>query len=102
LYLYLFDFGIFTFGIVKAAQRDRDSALKTKNYIREYRAFLERLRQARADAGLTQNVVAHRISRPQSFVSKAESGERRVDFVELQHFARIYKKPISYFQTPRN
>jgi hypothetical protein len=36
--------------------------------------------------------------RPQSFVSKAESGERRVDFVELRHLARIYKKPLSFFE----
>jgi len=32
-------------------------------------------------------------------VSKCESGERRVDFVELRYFARIYKKPISYFES---
>jgi hypothetical protein len=35
-------------------------------------------------------------------VSKAESGERRVDFVELQLLARIYRKPISFFQTIRS
>ena len=35
---------------------------------------------------------------PISFLSKCESGERRVDFVELQHLARIYRKPLSYFQ----
>ncbi len=38
------------------------------------------------------------MGRPQSFVSKCESGERRVDFVELQYFARTYKKPLSFFQ----
>ncbi len=37
------------------------------------------------------------LDRPQSFVSKLESGERRVDFVELQALAKIYKKPLSFF-----
>lgn len=76
----------------------KGSQLKTKSYIREYRLFLQKLRQARADARLTQTEVARLMSRPQSFVSKAESGERRVDFVELQFLARIYKKPIFFFQ----
>jgi hypothetical protein len=31
------------------------------------------------------------LSRPQSFVSKSESGERRVDFVELVYLAKIYQ-----------
>jgi transcriptional regulator with XRE-family HTH domain len=41
----------------------------------------------RHDAGLTQVQVARKMSRPQSFGSKIESGERRVDFVELQYLA---------------
>jgi hypothetical protein len=40
------------------------------------------------------------LSRPQSFVSKSESGERRVDFVELLQLARIYKKSIRFFEIP--
>lgn len=47
----------------------------------------ERLRQilveARTAAGLTQTELARRLQRPQSFVSKYESGERRLDVVEL-------------------
>ena len=31
------------------------------------------------------------------FISKCESGERRVDFVELQEIAKTYRKTISYF-----
>ena len=73
--------------------------LKSREYVRRYRAFLQRLKQARQDAGLTQMQVARVLNRPQSFVSKFESGERRVDFVELQYLARIYKKPLAYFQT---
>ena len=66
-------------------------------YSTRYQNFLERLRAARHKAGLTQSEVATRLGRPQSFVSKCESGERRVDVVELDDFAKIYGKPISYF-----
>ena len=42
-----------------------------------------RLRKARTDAGLRQTDVAERLGTPQSFVSKYEIGERRLDLVEL-------------------
>ena len=73
--------------------------LKTRDYIREYRLFLKRLKQARLDAGMTQGDVAKLLSRPQSFISKSESGERRVDFIELLHLAKIYGKPLGFFET---
>jgi transcriptional regulator with XRE-family HTH domain len=66
-------------------------------YEEQYRAFLRRLRQARQDAGLTQEEVASRLGKPQSFVSKCESGERRVDVIELVRFASIYGKPLEFF-----
>jgi transcriptional regulator with XRE-family HTH domain len=56
----------------------------------EYRGFLRRLRAARERAGLTQVDVARRLKRPQSYVSKSESGERRVDVVEAAELARLY------------
>ena len=56
-------------------------------YPQEYREFLERLRSARQEANLTQEDVAAYFNKPQSFVSKSESGERRVDPVELRHLA---------------
>ena len=62
-----------------------------------YREFLERLRAARREAGLTQEDVAVQLRKPQSFVSKCESGERRVDIVELERLAALYDKPIPYF-----
>lgn len=63
----------------------------------QYQRFLEQLRAARKAAGLTQADVARRLGRPQSFVSKCESGERRVDVVELAAFARLYRKPLRSF-----
>ena len=67
-------------------------------YSDRYQLFLEKLRQARLEAGLTQVEVASTMGKPQSYVSKCESGERRVDFVELLDFAQLYKKPIEYFE----
>jgi transcriptional regulator with XRE-family HTH domain len=60
-----------------------------------YDRFLELLRKAREDSGLTQTEVAQKMGRPQSFVSKCESGERRVDVVELMEFCALYKKSVA-------
>lgn len=48
-------------------------------------------------AGLTQVQVAASLGLPQSFVSKCESGERRIDAVELERFAKLYGKPVAFF-----
>lgn len=53
---------------------------------------------ARAERKLTQRQVAKKLERPPSFVAKIESGERRVDFIELQVLASLYGKPLSFFQ----
>lgn len=67
-----------------------------------YRAFLVRLRRARAEAGLTQTEVARAMSKPQSFVSKCEAGERRVDVVELARFAKLYGRSLEDFVPMRS
>lgn len=54
----------------------------------EYERFRKRLIAARKAAGLTQTQVATRLSRPQSFVSKYERGERRLDLVEFVEVAK--------------
>jgi transcriptional regulator with XRE-family HTH domain len=63
----------------------------------DYRKFLERFKKARKDSGLNLKQVAKKLKRPQSYVSKCEKGERRVDVVELSRFAALYKKPLTYF-----
>ena len=66
-------------------------------FTKDYKEIINRLKQARIDAGLSQQAVADKLGKPQSYVSKIESGERRLDVAELNKFARIYKKPHSYF-----
>ena len=55
-------------------------------YTREYSLFLEQLKNAREKKGLTQIEVAEKLGQTQSFVSKVERGERRLDIVELRAF----------------
>ena len=62
-----------------------------------YKAFLKRLLAAREKAGLTQGEAAHHLGVPQSRLSRMESGERRIDVIELADLARLYGKPVSYF-----
>jgi transcriptional regulator with XRE-family HTH domain len=52
-------------------------------FSREYRALCRLLRECRLDLGLTQADLSQQLGRPQSFVSKYEVGERRLDVVEL-------------------
>lgn len=46
------------------------------------------MRAAREARGVTQQELARRLGKPQSYVSKAEMGERRLDVVEYLHFMR--------------
>jgi ribosome-binding protein aMBF1 (putative translation factor) len=64
---------------------------------RAYDAFRKRLREARQRAGLTQSEVAIELKTDQSIICKCESGERRVDYIELKEFARLYKVPLTFF-----
>lgn len=64
-----------------------------------YDEFLVKLRQARLDAGFTQVEVAMALDQHHAFISRCETGERRVDFVEVQIFAELYGKDVGYFLT---
>ncbi|HEV2913187.1 MAG TPA: helix-turn-helix transcriptional regulator [Pyrinomonadaceae bacterium] len=71
--------------------------MRKKIYTEKYQSFLSRLREARKEKGLTQTEVASMLGKPQSYVTKCETGERRVDIVELADFARVYEKSLDYF-----
>jgi transcriptional regulator with XRE-family HTH domain len=66
-------------------------------YSKEHRSLVERLKKARKEIGLDQSEVAKLLGVSQSYVSKLESGQRRIDIVQLKTFARIYGKNIDYF-----
>lgn len=64
-------------------------------WTKEYADFIKKLRQARLDAGLKQIEVAKKMKRPQSYISRVESGEYRLDIIEVKRFAKLYKKDIN-------
>jgi len=66
-------------------------------YTNEYKNVVKKLRKARNDAGLMQVDIAKKLKKPQSYISKIERGERRVDIAELSILAKIYKKSLDYF-----
>jgi transcriptional regulator with XRE-family HTH domain len=57
-------------------------------------ALCRLLREHRERAGLRQVDVAQRVGEPQSFVSKYESGERRLDLVELHQVCIALDLPM--------
>jgi len=63
------------------------------------RRLVSLLARARRESGLTQAQLAARLHRPQSFVSKIESGERRLDVVELVEVLRaLHCDPVRFFR----
>lgn len=60
-----------------------------------------RLREAREYLNLSQDEVAKRIGIARAAISLIESGQRRVDALELAKFARVYQRPVSYFTSEK-
>jgi transcriptional regulator with XRE-family HTH domain len=55
-------------------------------HLAQYATFLKTFREARRRKSITQVDLAERVGETQSFISKCERGERRIDLVELRTF----------------
>ena len=71
--------------------------MKKSIHTKERAVFVKRLKQAREEAGLTQVDVAEKLGCSQSWVSKIELGELRVEAIWLARLAKLYGRDISYF-----
>ncbi len=71
--------------------------MKKSIHTKEYAVFVEKLKTARLEAGLTQTQAANKLGRPQSHISNVETGQQRVDVVELKRFAKLYDIDINFF-----
>ncbi|MDZ5111798.1 helix-turn-helix transcriptional regulator [Pseudomonas putida] len=57
----------------------------------------EALKQMRLEAQLTQSDLAKRLGKPQSYVSKYESGERRLDIIEIDEVCQATGQTLTSF-----
>ena len=72
--------------------------IKTKSKILSQRKILRALlKQLRTNAQLTQADLARKLKQPQSFVSKYESGERRLDILELRSICAVLGMSLTDF-----
>lgn len=56
-----------------------------------YNTFIELMKRARRDAGMTQQQVADALKAQQSYIAKFERGERRLDLIEFLDLAAALK-----------
>jgi len=66
-------------------------------FTREYRALLRLLRETRQAADVTQTQLAKSLGQSQSFISKCERGERRLDVIQLRTICHILGTTLSEF-----
>lgn len=61
----------------------------TSVYSDDYQSVISAMKQARVRQNITQTAIATALGRPQSFIAKVESGERRLDVVEFIRLAQL-------------
>ena len=73
--------------------------MQKSTFTREYRVFLDTLKDCRQKAQLSQIALAAKLDQSQSFVSKCERGESRVDVIQLRVFCRAFGITLPAFVT---
>jgi transcriptional regulator with XRE-family HTH domain len=71
--------------------------MRKSQHTTEYKRVLVALREARRKSGLKQAEVAEKLGAYANFISKVESGERRVDVVELAALCKVYRVDLVDF-----
>jgi len=66
-------------------------------FTESHKYLVNQLIKARKQAMLRQQDAARKLSRTQSYISKIESGQRRIDTVQLKELAAVYKKKMRFF-----
>jgi len=94
--LLIFHFGIFQYVIYHTGEGSQTYMEKTI-FSEGHKSLVDKLIKARTGLGLKQADVAKLLGRTQSYVSKIEAGQRRINIIQLKEFAKIYKKTLNFF-----
>ena len=84
-------------GIRKEMETRKSRKARTVPFQKTYDSILSKLIKAREEAGLNQRQVSEELGFSHSFLSKCETGDRRIDVIELLQLAKLYGKAPSYF-----
>ena len=76
---------------------NKSTPMEKSIYTQEHKYLIKQLKKARLAAGLDQKEVAQKLGRTQSYVSKIESGQWRIDVIQLKEFSELYRRKLSYF-----
>ena len=74
-----------------------ETDLRLQNDADQRRELGDRLREARKYLGLKQEEVATYLKIPRTALTDIESGQRKVDAIELARLAKLYRQPVGYF-----
>lgn len=66
-------------------------------YSNDYKFLTKQLKSSRLEARLTQKEVADLLGKTQSYISKVEMGQIRIDVIQLKEIAKLYNKNLDYF-----
>ena len=78
-------------------EKSQQRGTSSKDNSVDRRQLGARLREAREYLGLSQDEVANYLGIPRTALSHIESGQRRMDALELKKVAPLYKRPVAYF-----
>jgi DNA-binding transcriptional regulator YiaG len=90
-------FGLFHTGLYHAGCFWAEPGMEKSVFTHEYRVFLRLFRETREAANLTQVQFAKKLGQSQSFVSKCERGERRLDVVQLRTICKVLGTSLTEF-----